>query len=56
MITTEEKALQKLLQDYKKYVESDEYHQDNDWPHYIYEAAVEAYLGKDFWKIINSKE
>lgn len=47
--------LKKLLDDYKIYVESDEYREDNDWEHYIYEAAVEAYLGKEFWNIINNK-
>lgn len=47
--------LQKMMLDYKEYVESDEYHQDNDWKHYIYEEAVNTFLGKDFWKIIDSK-
>lgn len=45
----------KVVKDYEKYVKSKEYHEDNDYQHYIYEAAVEAVLGEDFWKMLNSK-
>lgn len=30
-------------------VVTDKYHSDNDDEHYIYEAAMEAIYGKDFW-------
>ncbi len=47
--------LVKMVKEYEAYVKSDEYHEDNDWPHYIYEAAVEAVLGEDFWQVLNNK-
>lgn len=47
--------LVKIVKQYEAYVKSDEYHEDNDYQHYIYEAAVEAVLGKEFWKILNNK-
>jgi hypothetical protein len=28
---------------------------DEDMPHYIYEAAIEAFYGKDAWKFINAR-
>jgi len=42
--------LKKMVLEYKEYRNSDEYHEDNDYAHYIYEAAVEAVLGEDCWK------
>jgi len=47
--------LTKLLHAYKEYVESGTYHEDNDYRHYIYQAAVEAILGEDFWNTLQSK-
>jgi hypothetical protein len=29
---------------------------DDDFKHYVYEAAVEAVYGKDFWKWRNKQE
>ena len=29
---------------------------DEDYPHYIYEAALTAIYGEDVWKFINSKK
>jgi hypothetical protein len=28
---------------------------DEDMPHYIYEAAMEAFYGKDVWKFVNAR-
>lgn len=28
---------------------------DEDMPHYIYEAAMEVFYGKDVWKFINAR-
>lgn len=28
---------------------------DEDMPHYIYEAALEAWYGKDVWRFINAR-
>lgn len=55
METPDFTKLIELLKRYKEYVESDDYHEDNDYVDYIYEAAVEAVLGKDFWNILNNK-
>lgn len=42
-------ALKKICNDYLAHIESDEYHEDNDWAHYIYEAALKAVLGDDIF-------
>ena len=47
--------LVKIVKEYESYVNSEDYHEDNDYKDYIYEAAVEAVLGKEFWKILNNK-
>jgi len=49
-------ALRKLINEYIDYIDSDEYHEDNDYRYYIYEAAIEAYLGVEFWGWLNAKE
>lgn len=43
-------ALRKLLRDYVDYVASEDYHEDNDFKHYIYECVLETYYSKDFWE------
>ena len=43
--------LKALVKTYGEYVCSDEYHEDNDYKHYIYEAVIEMFYGDDFWKI-----
>ena len=43
------------IQEYLAYLESDEYHEDNDFKDYIYETAIEVVIGESFWKYINSK-
>lgn len=55
MKTPDFTKLIELVKQYKEYVESDDYHEDNDYQHYIYEAAVEAVFGEEFWKILNNK-
>jgi len=47
--------LKKQCQAYIDYVASDDYHEDNDRDHYIFEEAMEAVFGKDVWKFINGR-
>lgn len=47
-------ALQKLCAEYMEFLISDEYHEDNDYHQFIYEAAIEALYGKDIWTFINN--
>ncbi len=42
--------LQKMCEEYLAFRESDEYHEDNDWSVFIYEAALEAVLGSGIWE------
>lgn len=44
--------LRKVCADYVKFVQSDEYCEDNSYDTYIYEAAVEAYYSELFWNYI----
>lgn len=44
-----------LCTKYVDFVASDDFHDDNDWEYYIYEATMEALYGKAFWSFINSK-
>lgn len=43
-----------LVKQYIDFVASPEYHEGNDFKSYIFEAALEAYYGKDIWKFINA--
>ncbi|MFA5071243.1 MAG: hypothetical protein WC511_02620 [Candidatus Pacearchaeota archaeon] len=46
--------LKKVVQEYIDYTQSDKYHDDNDFCHYIFEAAMTDLLGKNiFDKYIN---
>ena len=50
--------LPKLVTACKGYVEfvySDDYHEDNDHDHFIFEAAMQAIYGKGIFKELNSK-
>lgn len=51
--------LQKLRDICQKYINfidcDDEYYEDNDYEHYIFEVAMETVFGKDVWKFINSR-
>ncbi len=42
-------ALKKICNDYLEYIKSDDYHDDNDWAHYIYEEALKAILGDNIF-------
>jgi hypothetical protein len=47
--------LRKICQDYLDFLDGDDYHDDNDYKHYIFEKAMEAMFGNEVWKYINSK-
>lgn len=38
-----------VCEQYRDFVASDEYHEDNDFANYIYEAAIAAVFGDGFW-------
>jgi hypothetical protein len=44
-----------ICQDYIDFVDSDDFHEDNDYHHYISETAIKAVFGPDVWKFINDK-
>lgn len=43
-------VLIRLLTEYDAYRRSSDYHEDNDWAHYIFEEACKAVLGPDIFK------
>jgi len=48
--------LKKACQDYIDFVDDDEqYHEDNDNVHYIFEDAMETFFGKGVWEFINNR-
>ena len=47
--------LRKVCQGYVDFRASKEYHEDNDYKVYIYEAALEAIFGKKIWEYINGR-
>lgn len=48
-------ALEKICQQYMDFLDSEEYHEDNDYETYIYEAALEVMYGEKVWEFINKK-
>jgi len=48
--------LKNLVKDYVTYCSSDEYHEDNDYGHYIFEEAVTAFYGEEIWDLINQNK
>jgi hypothetical protein len=48
-------ALTSLVEKYVQDVWEKGYRADEDWPHYIYEVAVEAVFGKDIFVRINRR-
>ena len=42
-------ALQKICEDYLTFLESDDYHEDNDFANYIYEIALQTVFGEGIW-------
>lgn len=49
-------ALKKLCGDYMTFLDSEDYHEDNDYDHYIYEAAMQAIYGEKVWDYIKFKD
>jgi hypothetical protein len=48
--------LRNICQDYIEFIDDDEeYHEDNDYDHYIFESAMETVFGKDIWDFINNR-
>ena len=42
-------SLRTTCRNYIIFVASDDYHDDNDYKHYIYETALETIYGKEIW-------
>lgn len=49
------KQLKELVDDHIARVRDGSHHCDDDDDHYIYEAAVEAFYGKEIWKEFNEE-
>ncbi len=49
------KSLRDICQQYIDYIDSEEYHEDNDYDHYIFQATMEAVYGNNIWKFINNR-
>jgi len=47
--------LQAKVLEYIDYVDSDDWHEDDDRDVYIFECALETFFGKDVWKWINNR-
>jgi len=48
--------LKKLVDDYIEFVTSNEYYEDNDYKHYIYEEVMTTLYGEEIWKFINNRQ
>jgi hypothetical protein len=48
-------ALKKVCDEYIKFLESEDYHEDNDFDNYIFEAAMDAIYGPKIWDFVNEK-
>jgi hypothetical protein len=48
-------GLRICLEEYVRFIASNDYHEDNDYKHYIYEEAVETFYGRGFWDWLNSR-
>jgi len=46
-------ALRHICKSYIDFINSDDYHEDNDYDHYIFEEAVKAVYGKDIFDWVN---
>jgi hypothetical protein len=50
-------ALKGICQNYIDFVDNDEeYHEDNDYDHHIFETAMETVFGKEVWNFINNRQ
>lgn len=48
--------LRNICQDYINFIDNDEeYHEDNDYKEYIFEAAMETVFGKEVWTYVNNR-
>lgn len=48
-------AIKEMAKEYVDFIDSVEYHSDNNYHDYIYETVMTALYGEDFWKWLNSK-
>lgn len=46
--------LRKLCEEYLAFLASDEYHEDNDYDHHIFEAAMKAVFGEGIWDRVHN--
>lgn len=53
IIRTKIGELKKLIDEYLEFIDSDDYYEDNDNPHYIFEAAINAFYPQEVWDYIN---
>jgi len=49
------KSLKANAESYFNFVKSDDYHEDNDYAQYSFEAVLTAFYGKDFWEWHNKQ-
>jgi len=50
------KDLRDVCIEYIDFIDGDDYHEDNDYAHYIFEAALETVYGKNVWNWINKRQ
>jgi hypothetical protein len=49
--------LKKICQEYLDFVDNDEeYYEDNDYDHYIFETSMKAIFGEGVFNYINSRQ
>ena len=48
-------AIKEMAKKYVDFIDSDEYHSDNDYEYYIYETVMTALYGEDFWRWLGGK-
>jgi len=46
--------LKKLIKEYIDFIASNEFYEDNDFDHYIYELVMTIFCGQAFWDWYNS--
>jgi hypothetical protein len=51
------KKLSEICQQYIDFVDNNkEYHEDNDFEHYIFESAMETIFGAKVWSFIRNRQ
>ena len=49
-------SLREICQEYVDFIDNDdEYHEDNNYDHYIFEEAMTTIFGEDVWDFINNR-